>query len=141
MPPDEERGPPGRSETILVVEDDEPLRELTVCILQDPGYRVIEAKDAETALNIIQVSQLAIDLVLTDVIIPGKSGVELREQAKLVRPNLRLFLMSGYVGDLVALRGGLMLQRAVLEKPFTRSSLLKKVHSVLRSESAEQQSH
>jgi len=74
VPPDEEGGPPGRSETILVVEDDEPLRELAVCILQDAGYRVIEAKDAEPALNIIQVSQLAIDLVLTDVIIPGKSG-------------------------------------------------------------------
>jgi PAS domain S-box-containing protein len=51
VPPDEETGPPGGSETILVVEDDEPLRELAVCILQDAGYRVIEAKEAETARN------------------------------------------------------------------------------------------
>ena len=60
-----------------MVEDDKNLREITVKLLQDGGYRVIEAKDAEEALRIMAASQPAIDLLLTDVIMPGKSGPEL----------------------------------------------------------------
>jgi PAS domain S-box-containing protein len=132
---------PGGSELILVVEDDEALRDLTVQLLQDAGYRVIEANDAETALGLVEGSKPEIDLLLTDVIMPGKTGVQLRDQVKVIYPNLRSLFMSGYAGDLVALRGGRMLEAAFLEKPFTRSSLLKKVYSALHSESAEQQSH
>ena len=132
---------PGGSELILVVEDDEPLRDLTVQLLQDAGYRVIEASDAETALGLVEGSKLEIDLLLTDVIMPGKTGVHLRDQVKIIYPHLRSLFMSGYTGDLVALRGGLMPEAAFLEKPFTRSSLLKKVYSALHSESAKQQSH
>ena len=139
-PPREEAEPLGGSETILVVEDDESLRELVVRMLQDAGYRVIEADDAETALDILQVSKLGIDLLLTDVIMPGKTGGELLEQAKVVSPTLRSLFMSGYAGDLVALRGGLMPEAAFLEKPFTRTSLLRKVYSILHGESAKQQS-
>jgi PAS domain S-box-containing protein len=141
VPSHEEAEPLGGSETILVVEDDEPLRELAVRILQDAGYRVIEAKDAEAALDILQVSKPGIDLLLTDVIMPGKTGSKLVEQARVVYPNLRSLFMSGYPGDLVALRGGLMPESAFLEKPFTRSSLLRKVYSALHSESEKQQSH
>jgi two-component system, cell cycle sensor histidine kinase and response regulator CckA len=129
---------PGGSETILVVEDDGPLRDLVMRMLQDAGYRVIEAKSAETALDIVKASDPKIDLLLTDVIMPGKSGAELLEQAKLIRPELHSLLMSGYTGELVALRGGLVPEAAFLEKPFTRRSLLGKVRSALRSESAKQ---
>jgi PAS domain S-box-containing protein len=122
---------PGGSETILVVEDDEPLRELAVRMLQDAGYRVIEARNAEAAMDIIKASNSGIDLLLTDVIMPGKSGADLLEQAKAVNPNLHSLFMSGYTGDLVGLRGGLVAEAAFLEKPFTRSSLLKKVRSAL----------
>jgi PAS domain S-box-containing protein len=132
---------PGGSETILVVEDDEPLRELAVQMLQDAGYQVIEATNAECALDIMKASKPGIDLLLTDVIMPGKSGVELLEQAKVVYPNLRSLFISGYPGDLVALRGGLVPEAAFLEKPFTKRSLLRKVHSVLQSESTKQQGH
>jgi two-component system cell cycle sensor histidine kinase/response regulator CckA len=132
---------PGGSETILVVEDDGPLRDLAVRMLQDAGYRVIEASNAATALDIIKASDPAVDLPLTDAIMPGKSGAELLEQAKVIRPELRSLLMSGYTGDLVALRGGRLPEAAFLEKPFTRRSLLGKVRSALRSESARHQSH
>jgi two-component system, cell cycle sensor histidine kinase and response regulator CckA len=141
VPSHEKAELPGGSETILVVEDDQPLRELTVSMLQAAGYRTIEAKDAETALDILRVSKPGIDLLLTDVIMPGKNGFELLEKAKAVYPNLRSLFMSGYPGDLVALRGGVMPEAAFLEKPFARSSLLTKVYSALHTQSAKQQRH
>jgi two-component system cell cycle sensor histidine kinase/response regulator CckA len=125
---------PGGSETILVVEDDTPLRDLVVRMLKDAGYRVIAAKGADTALEIVKASDPAIDLLLTDVIMPGRSGAELVEQAKLIQPELHSLLMSGYTGELVALRGGTFPEAAFLEKPFTRRSLLGKVRAALRSE-------
>ncbi len=124
---------PGGSETILVAEDDLSLRELTVSLLQNAGYQVVEASNAEAALDILKASEREIDLLLTDVIMPGKSGIELLEYAKVIRPNLRSLFVSGYTGDLVALRGGAVPEAAFLEKPFTRDSLLKKVHSALHS--------
>jgi len=132
---------PAGSETILVVEDDEPLRELTVRMLQDAGYRVIDAKNVEAALDIVKAGTPEIDLLLTDVIMPGKSGPELLEQVKVIRPNLHLrsLFVSGYTGDLLARRGGMVPQAAFLEKPFTRSSLLKKVRSALHSDPVKQQ--
>ena len=130
----------GGSETILVVEDDEPLRDLVVQMLQDAGYRVIEANQAEIALDIVKASNPAIDLLLTDAIMPGKSGAELLEQAKAIRPELHSLLMSGYTGDLMALSGGRFSKAGFLEKPFTRASLLGKVRSVLRDEPEKDQS-
>ncbi len=124
----------GGSETILVVEDDESLRELTARILQDAGYQVIEASDAENALDIVRTSQPRIDLLLTDVIMPGKTGIDLLEQAKALQPSLRSLFMSGYTGDLVSQRGGSIQEVTFLEKPFTRDSLLAKVYFALHSE-------
>jgi two-component system cell cycle sensor histidine kinase/response regulator CckA len=131
----EEAESPRGSETILVVEDDEPLRKLAVNILQDAGYRVIEAKDAKSALSLLEVSGSEVDLLLTDVIMPEKTGVDLVAEATAVRPNLRSLFMSGYTGDVLALRGGLVPEAAFLEKPFTKNSLLTKVYSALRGES------
>jgi PAS domain S-box-containing protein len=137
----EEAELPEGSERILVVEDDEPLRELAVRILQAAGYRVIEAKNAEAALDIVKVPEVEIDLLLTDVIMPGESGVELVEQVKRIRPNLRSLFMSGYTGDLIALRCGLVPEATFLVKPFTRSSLLKKVRSAIGIELAKRHAH
>jgi two-component system cell cycle sensor histidine kinase/response regulator CckA len=134
----EEAVVPGGSETILVVEDDASLRELTVHMLTDAGYRVLEAKDAETALGVLQHPDTVIDLLLTDVIMPGKDGLQLLEQAKVVHPNLLALFMSGYLGNL---RTRLVAQGAFLEKPFTMRSLLTKVRSVLHGESAKGQAH
>ena len=128
--------PPRGSETILVVEDDKTLREITVKLLQDGGYRVVEARDAEEALAIMAASQPEVDLLLTDVIMPDKSGAELARQAKESHPNLRSMFMSGYTGDLVGRQGVLMEEASFLEKPFTRRSLLVKVYAALHSVTA-----
>ncbi len=121
------------SEKILVVEDDQILRELTVRLLRGAGYDVIEAGDAEGALKLMKDSESNVDLLLTDVVMPGKNGAELLSQVKSNHPNLRVLFMSGYTGDLVALRG-LLTQEHFLEKPFTRKSLLSKVYSALHSD-------
>ena len=126
LPAPDQAALPRGSETILLAEDDEPLRELAVRILQDAGYRVIQVRDAETALTILQNSEPEIHLLLTDVIMPGKSGVELLTLAQVSRPHLRSLFMSGYAADLVAERGGLTSEDTFLEKPFTRVSCSQK---------------
>jgi two-component system cell cycle sensor histidine kinase/response regulator CckA len=122
------------SETILLMEDDDSVRRVTASLLGSAGYRIVEASNAEKALEIITASSSGIDLLLTDLIMFGQSGFDLFEQAKIICPGLRSLFMSGYTGDLAALRGGLISERAFLPKPFTRISLLKKVYSVLHSE-------
>jgi CheY-like chemotaxis protein len=135
FPYDQPEAPRG-SQTILVVEDNKALRELAMRLLGDAGYRVIEARNAEDALGILEVHKLEIDLLFTDVIMPGKTGVQLLAQAKLINPNLRVLFMSGYPGDLFDLHGELIPESSFLEKPFNRRSLLGKVYSVLQSEPA-----
>jgi two-component system, cell cycle sensor histidine kinase and response regulator CckA len=122
------------SETILLVEDDDSVRKVTARLLSSAGYRIVEASNAEKALEILTESGSGIDLLLTDLIMFGQSGFDLFERAKVICPSLRSLFMSGYTGDLAALRGGLISERVFLSKPFTRISLLKKVYSVLHSE-------
>ena len=137
----EEADPPRGSETILVVEDDKILRGLAVKLLLEGGYRVLEAEDAEHALKTLSDPATEIDLLLTDIVMPGKSGVELLAQANVVRPNLRAVFMSGYANDLMAQHGVLMREESFLEKPFTKRSLLLKVYSALHRESGDKQSN
>ncbi len=121
------------TETILLVEDDASVLKVTSSLLSSAGYRIIEAGNAEKALEIITSSGQGIDLLLTDLVMFGQSGFELFEQAKVIRPALRSLFMSGYTGDLIALQGGVISERAFLPKPFTRISLLKKVFAALHS--------
>jgi two-component system cell cycle sensor histidine kinase/response regulator CckA len=130
--------PRGKSETILVVEDNKTLRELTVKLLCDGGYRVIEAKDGEDALRIMATSDAGIDLLLTDVIMPEKSGPELVKQVEKGNPKTRFVFMSGYSDDMVKRHGLLIQEDSFLEKPFTKRSLLVKVYSALHRESETQ---
>ena len=133
----QQRAPIARgSGTILVVEDDKNLREITVKLLEDGGYKVVDARDAEDALRIIAVSQPEIDLLLTDVIMPAISGPELVKRAGEGRPNLRALFMSGYTGDLVSRYGAAIQESSFLEKPFTKRSLLLKVGAILQSDSS-----
>jgi two-component system, cell cycle sensor histidine kinase and response regulator CckA len=120
--------------TILVVDDDDAVRKVTASLLSNAGYRIIEANGAEKAMEIITASGPGIDLLLTDLVMFGKSGIELFEQAKVQCPNLRSLFMSGYTGDLVDLQSGSISERAFLAKPFARVPLLKKVYAVLHGE-------
>jgi len=129
----EEAEPPRGSGTILVVEDDETLRELTVKLLEDGGYRVVDARDAEGALRIMAASEPEIDLLLTDVIMPGTSGPELVRLAKEGHPKLRSLFVSGYSGHLVGKQGVLLQESSFLEKPFTKRALLTKVYATLHA--------
>lgn len=135
----EEAEPPGGSETILVVEDDDTLRELTVKLLQDGGYRVVEATNADDGLRIMAASLPVVDLLLTDVIMPGTSGVELVKQAREGHPKLRSLFMSGYSDYLVGRQGVLTQDASFLEKPFTKRSLLAKVYAALHGDSTKRQ--
>jgi CheY-like chemotaxis protein len=117
----------------LVVEDDESLRRLTAALLESTGYRVLEADNGETAINLVWDSAESIDLLLTDVLMPVMNGVELSTELRELRPGLKVLLMSGYAGELVALHRGNGPEIALIDKPFTRHGLLSKIRSVLDS--------
>jgi len=122
----------GGSETILVVEDDPSLRELIVALLEESGYRVIEAFDPQEAIDISR-KKKNIRLLLTDVIMPGMSGGELAKQICGFRPDVKVLFMSGYSGDAIANQGILEAATNLVEKPFTKHTLLGKVRSALDS--------
>ena len=122
------------SETILVVEDEAPVRAVTRQLLERNGYTVLEAPDGPSALALVdgEAGGRHIDLLLTDVIMPGMSGRELAAQLNERRPNVRVLFMSGYTDDAVVRHGMLEPGLAYLEKPFRPTALLRKVRGVLR---------
>jgi signal transduction histidine kinase len=125
--------PLGSGETVLLVEDEEPLRRLTGRILTENGYEVVMAEDVGAALERSQASTGEIDLLLTDVAMPGLSGVELADRVRLHRPGLAILFMSGYAGD-VKTRPPSANTGSVLEKPFSSGGLLRSVHTALLGE-------
>jgi two-component system cell cycle sensor histidine kinase/response regulator CckA len=132
-----EKGIPGGSETILVVEDELALRELTCVLLEEAGYTVLESTGVEDAIATAKDSQRKIDLLLTDIVMPRLDGRELANQLVALRPNLRVLYMSGYTDDVIV-HGGLLKQATVLvQKPFTKAKLLRKVRETLDSQFAD----
>jgi CheY-like chemotaxis protein len=120
------------SETILLVEDEELLRKPIREILEMNGYHVLEAGNAEEALKLVERYGEAIDLLLTDVVMPGLNGRELADQLLVLQPNLRVLFMSGYTNNMVVHQGILEEGLAFLEKPFTPEALAVKIRQVLR---------
>jgi two-component system, cell cycle sensor histidine kinase and response regulator CckA len=116
--------------TVLVVEDDESLRELARKILRRHGYNVLLAADANEARRVFSENP-AIDVVLTDVIMPGESGPELTRQLVTQRPALKVIYMSGYTEEAIVHHGVLKLGIAFLNKPFTSETLGAKLREVL----------
>jgi two-component system, cell cycle sensor histidine kinase and response regulator CckA len=121
----------GGTETILIAEDEPDLRELARIFLEGYGYRVLEAESAEQAIEAADTFAGSIDLLLTDVIMPGMSGAQLAEKILSKRPQTRIVYMTGYTDDMVVqhkvLEPGVML----LQKPFNRIDLALKVRSTL----------
>jgi two-component system, cell cycle sensor histidine kinase and response regulator CckA len=122
------------TETVMVVEDEAALRELTCVLLEDAGYTVLESSGAEEAIETAKDLQRKIDLLLTDVVMPRLDGRELANQMVSLRPNLRVLFMSGYTDDVIGHRGVLTQGTILVQKPFTKRTLLQKVRETLDSQ-------
>ena len=123
------------NETVLVVEDEETVRELTKRMLESAGYRTVPAADASEALKVAQDDPSSFDLLLTDVVMPEMSGSELSQRIGELKPGLHTIYMSGYPQDVVASQGVNDEQVALLPKPFTPQALLEMVRRNLDSRS------
>jgi CheY-like chemotaxis protein len=117
------------TETILLVEDEEALRELTRSLLTDQGYKVLEAARPERAIEIARQFDGTIHLMLTDMVMPGMNGRALSDAVVAIRPEMKVVFMSGYTGfNHAALTDAKLI---LLSKPFTKDNLLSKLQEVL----------
>ncbi len=123
--------PRGGVETILVVEDDESLRKMMVTLLESAGYKVLDTGTAESAVRIAQSAKEPLHMLLTDVLLPDLNGVELSALLRMSRPELRVLLISGYTGELIAQYKAMDPGVRLIEKPFTRRALLTAIYEVL----------
>ena len=133
--------PPDRllrgSETILLVEDDTAVRDLVRDELTKIGYQVMEARNGVEACLTATQQSLHVDLLLTDVVMPGMNGRELAQHLSVIKPNLRVLFMSGYLDDISVNRGMDPHRTTFLQKPFTPDLLLRTVRALLDSSSSE----
>jgi CheY-like chemotaxis protein len=119
------------SETILLVEDEPSLRAIAREVLEDHGYRIVEAGGGLEALDIAEHHHEPIDLLVTDVVMPRMNGRVLAEKLRQARPSLKVLYMSGYTADVIAHSGILESGTFLIEKPFTAVALLGRVRMVL----------
>ncbi|MGD9488786.1 MAG: transporter substrate-binding domain-containing protein [Calditrichaceae bacterium] len=119
------------SETILVVEDEERVRQVICETLRARGYRVLESPDGDQALLVCKRHKEQIDLLLTDVVMPKMNGKELVEKLQPIRPDIRILYMSGYTDDAIVDQGKLNPDTEFIQKPFTPLALARKIRSVL----------
>jgi|SRR5579859_5842525 len=126
----------GGCETVLLVEDEESVRELVRVTLASRGYQVLEAENGESGLRLAETCKQHIDILITDVVMPGIGGRELAKKLLALRPGICVLYLSGYTEDAVITHGALGPGTAFLQKPFTLQNLAKKVREVLRSNPA-----
>ncbi len=130
-PPRAPRRLTGDGQTILLVEDDDVVRALTRRVLERAGYRILEAGNAVEAIDRFSDHAPEIDLLLTDVIMPGMSGRELAQQLRAARPELGVVYMSGYTEDEIIHHGGVRGDVTLITKPFTPDGLSQVIHDAL----------
>ncbi len=128
----EPRSARGR-ETILLLEDELPVRMVARRLLEGHGYRVFEATTGQEALDIGSDPAQSVDLLLTDVVLPGLSGVEVAQRLKSLRPSLKVLLMSGYTDRSLGEDGALPAGMGFLQKPFTLDAVTRKVREMLEA--------
>jgi CheY-like chemotaxis protein len=133
-PPVEEKAPETvvrGTETVLLVEDEDLVRNMSRQMLEDCGYRVIEARNGIEALSVFESQNQQIDLLLTDVVMPQMGGRELAEILAERHPRIRLLYTSGYTDDAIIRQGTITEDMNFIQKPFTFESLAKKVRELL----------
>ncbi len=118
-------------ETVLVVEDESVVRDLIVEMLEEQGYRVLQAEDGPQGLAILQTGQ-TIDLLLTDVGLPGLNGRQLADAFRAERPDLNVLFMTGYVESNLLSAGFLGPGMEVIAKPFTLETLATRIEAIIR---------
>ncbi len=119
------------TETILLVEDDDPVRAAVCSILERSGYRVLEARNGGEALLVCEQHRERIHLLLTDVVLPRMNGTQLARRLTSGRPDMKVLFMSGYTGETIVHHGVLVPGSAHLQKPLTPDKLTRKVREVL----------
>jgi signal transduction histidine kinase len=127
----------GGGETILIVEDDDGVRQYASEILRDLNYQVIEAKDSATALRLLDADK-KFDLLLTDVVLPGKNGRELANEVERRRPGTKIIFMTGYSRNAIVHQGRLDPGIELIPKPLTERVLARKIRQLLHRSSSDQ---
>jgi DNA-binding response OmpR family regulator len=125
---------------VLLIEDEEPLRAVVANTLRSYGYTVLDAEEGNAAIELALRFAAPIDLLLTDVILPGMSGRGVADRLQISRPSLQVIYMSGYSDDFIAHHGIIEPGTILLEKPFPIASLLRKVRETLDARPATCQS-
>jgi PAS domain S-box-containing protein len=121
----------GGTETILIVEDDRDVRTMIALILKNEGYATIEAADGNDAIRLYDEHRGKVDLVILDVVMPGKNGKEVLDEITRINPSVKAVFVSGYTGDIVIDKGIESESVDFLQKPLSVSKLLSKVREVL----------
>jgi CheY-like chemotaxis protein len=129
----QQRPAPRGGETILFVEDEDALRGVGLKVLRNCGYTVLEAANGEEAIELLQTSNVPIDLLITDVVMPGMGGRVLAEKIRAQRPEIKVIYMSGYTDGAVMRHGIARDEVAFLAKPFSPNELARRVHAVLNT--------
>jgi two-component system cell cycle sensor histidine kinase/response regulator CckA len=119
------------SARVLVVEDEPGVRAFCVQVLEDEGYRVVHAGSGEEAVRMVESVPDPLDLVLTDVVLPGMNGRVMAERLHATRPSLPVIYMSGYTDDMIVRTGVLTQSAAFLQKPFSPDRLLERIRAAL----------
>ena len=122
------------SEAVLVVEDDEAIRNMIAQILTDHGYSVRVAPDSGAAVDLATQPNEPIDLLLTDVVMPKMGGPELAARVRERNPHIKVLFMSGYTGDAILQHGVMESTANLLQKPFTPAALIQRIQETLRGE-------
>ncbi len=121
------------SETILIVEDEDSLRKMICKMFTTNGYKILEAANGAQALSLLEDSEEKIDLLLTDVVMPGMSGKDLADLISERRPDIAVLFMSGYTDDEIVHQGILFPDTYYIQKPFTPEALGKKIRETLKA--------